>query len=178
MKKVFLLITLFSIASLVEAQTDRFQNLKDQRNAAIERATAPINARYVSELKKLLTFATKSGKLEEAVKIKAEIALFEKESRLGSGTSSKKEFTKDYLVGTKWEQNGAMFKFEKGRFQVFQRDSNGEYVAGGYRNWEILDVEKRKINIFWNTGPDIATLNSRLTKIESSKPLITLIEEN
>ena len=55
-------------------ESKRLALLTNQRNDAVEKARQPIQATYVAELQRMLRHATSSGKLEEAVEIKNELA--------------------------------------------------------------------------------------------------------
>ncbi|MEM7144303.1 MAG: hypothetical protein AAF591_04165 [Verrucomicrobiota bacterium] len=177
---VCLLLSVF-IASPTWAQSDRYKILMEQRNDAIERAVAPINKRYVEELEKLVRVLTASGELEEALRVKKEIALVERLSEAPPETPNGDVFTDRYLIGTKWEvvEGGVpqLLEFQKDTFIVHKKDSAGEWAPGGERRWVIEDLEKRQIRIFWNQGEAVATLTRGFDEMNDGRHKLLRVEE-
>ncbi|MEM7144304.1 MAG: hypothetical protein AAF591_04170 [Verrucomicrobiota bacterium] len=167
--------------SLSWAQSDRFEILKKQRDDAIERAVAPINKRYVEELEKLVRVLTASGELEEALQLKKEIASIKGLDGGRSDAPSGDIFTEEYLIGTRWEmvEGGVSqeLEFQKGFFTTRKKDSSGEWVAGGEREWVIEDLGKRQIRIFWNSGERVATLTRRFDEMHDGRHKLLRLEE-
>lgn len=67
-----LLLTLFAI-SLLGAEPEKLTKLRGNYESAMTKATAPIQKTYISELEKLKIEFTKSGDLESALAVDAEL---------------------------------------------------------------------------------------------------------
>ncbi|MDF1660098.1 MAG: hypothetical protein P1U58_20965 [Verrucomicrobiales bacterium] len=162
-----------------EVKSERLALLQDRRNDAAARATAPIDETYVEELEQMLRNATSSAQLEEAVKIRNELDRL-RPGRALLGDSSNKDFTVESLVGTKWKlerpDEEIMLEFTEDRFLIYKPDSQGVWVAGGYRIWEMENAKRRQIRIFWHNGELVATVSNRLTTIKDAKNTMSRIE--
>lgn len=169
------------IGSATAAESQRLGLLLEQRSDALDRALAPIESTYLEELERLLRKATAGGKLEEAVRIRKEMEEFRKEAPEGDPGEADGEFSEKSLVGTEWEldQSGEtiMLRFAADRFVVHKKGADGEWVAGGYRNWKMENAKRRQIRIFWHYGDEVATVSSRLSTIKDSKNVMRRVEE-
>lgn len=157
---------------------ERLGLLSKQRSAALKRALAPIERKYRQELDRLLRTYTSSGDLEAALKVREELAKY------GDGPSSdndEKGFSKAFLTGTVWEyaigNNPDRLQFGDGKVLVLKGDGSGKFSPGDSREWEMVDVKKRQIRIHWNSGPLVATLNSRLNEMESGARVLERVKE-
>jgi|GEM_PF-2642035 len=89
--------------------TEELQKLKTSHSTASERALTPIKVTYKRELERLMQTYTKSGKLEAALAVKAELALLSEPTATGSSVvdsskkveqASKRELEKLLTTGT------------------------------------------------------------------------------
>jgi len=175
-RPIAILVFTFTISSAVKAQ-DRFELLKEQRVKAIERAVAPINDRYVNELEKLLKTTIASGDLDEAVRIREEIALFKKEqvpmpvSADTQGGGQDGVFERS-LIGTTWTfddpaQGPHRCDFErKGVLRLFRKDDRGRWVEyATTRKWEIINSEARTVKVSWFSSEQVVQISEDLKEI-------------
>ncbi len=158
---------------------ERLALLSRQRSAALERALAPIERKYHKELDRLLRNYTSAGNLEAALKVREELAKY----RDGpSSDDEEKGFSKAFLIGTVWEyaigNNPDRLQFGDGKVLVLKGDGSGNFTPGDSREWEMVEVKKRQIRIHWNSGPLVATLNSRLTEMESGARVLERVRED
>lgn len=141
----------------------------------------PINETYVTELKKLQKELTSAGDLEQAKRAKETMEVFQLNAKVGVGSVSIDELAEHHLVGTSWTHRNVggteVFKFEKGRFQVFKPDGSGGFKPGDYRNWQIESPERRQIRIFYHYGEEIATIDSKFTEMKDTKHVLERIVE-
>ena len=165
------------LANLALGQTSKLQDLQEKRNAAIQRATAPIDDRYVAELEALLKSSISAGELDEAVQIREELERFKKPSvALITPTPAKKEtFSSQWLTGTKWtfvEHDGGLMRtdFQKETFEIHKLDERGAWnqLQGKWR-WEVLSESERTVKIFWWKHEETVTISEDLKNILGSK---------
>jgi len=182
MKAVFALFLLFSLLQLAaHAQSDRLTMLQEQRESAMERAIAPINAKYVQELEKLLKILTASGELKEALIVKEEIAKYKSEGLL---TDGKPELSLKFLNGTLWkniEGSGTgVWKFSNSAFELYKVDDKDqlEPSENGERKYRIADTEKRTIEITWTGGKATHTFNESFTTLEGDGKVFRRLDES
>jgi hypothetical protein len=145
---------------------DRVARLKDSYLAAIDRATQPLTATYLAELTKLKLEFTRSGDLQGALAIEAEInrldALQEPNaSPIGTDApssakrlkafKSKEEFTQ-WLANTKWKAangKGINFKADGKSFAFVDEKTNQETGAA----YPITVLEIGIVTFQWTSGP-------------------------
>ena len=153
--------------------------LNEQKNEAVKRAIEPIQATYVAQLESSLEFATAGSRLEEAVAIRKELKLATS-TKAPQAPPAPKVFDKEFLIGTIWEVSQGddryQWRFQDGRVQRWNPDSDGDYQPGGFLEWEWVDVSKREIRIHWNSGPETVAIKDDLTEIPSSKGVLKLVE--
>lgn len=172
-----MLILLCFFTKPAECQTSQFQNLQEQRNAAIQRVIAPINDKYVAELESLLKSSIAAGELDEAVKIREQLQLFKIPSNEvpPSNPVASKTFSERSLIGTKWtfvEFDGTLMRtdFSKELFEIYKLNEKGEWnKIGGNWRWEVLSESDRTLKIFWKAGEEVVKLSENLKEIEGSK---------
>ena len=168
------LVSSFSLAlaaaSLVCAQQpqlpDRAAKLKESYQAAVDRATQPLTATFLTELKKLKLEFTKSGDLQGALAIEAEINRLDSLKAPGvppmgsaSPATAKRlkalktpeEFTQ-WLANTKWRAatgKGLNFKAD-GKSFAFVDEKTKQETGTAY---PITILEIGIVEFKWGTGP-------------------------
>jgi len=160
-------------------EDERLKFLRERRKTEIQRTTDPIYAKYQVELEKLLNELTRAGKLDEALKVKNEIALLQgtpEDELPGVGGS---EFARE-IIGSTWEidQPGGKVRlvFNDGNFRVHKEAGDGSFVPGDIREWKMEDPERRRIRIFWHYGEEVATVNSKITTMKDTKHVMRRVE--
>ncbi len=89
MKRLLLLIFICSASSLLAQQSnDEISKLRESYTKAVERATEPLKATYVAELKKLMEKHTKAGNLDAALAARNEIESISSPVAASSGPDS------------------------------------------------------------------------------------------
>lgn len=164
------LFTFLATTTAVEAQSTRLEALQAQRNGAIERAVAPINDKYVSELTKLLKATITAGELDKAVEIREEIERFEKAPPKPSVfvPRPQEKFSERWLYDTEWvsvvSNQDVMRKFHKGVFNYYDPDGNGGWnLREGSWKWEIVSEAERTIKItYFSAGEEIVQFSEDL----------------
>lgn len=160
-------------------EDERLKFLRERRKTEVKRTTDPIYAKYQVELEKLLNELTRAGKLDEALKVKNEIALLQgtPEGELpGVGGS---EFARE-IIGSTWkiDQPGGKVRlvFNDGNFRVHKEAGDGSFVPGDIREWKMEAPERRRIRIFWHYGEEVATVNSKITTMKDTKHVMRRVE--
>ncbi|MBK8040028.1 MAG: hypothetical protein IPK22_23285 [Verrucomicrobiaceae bacterium] len=123
--------------SLLAAEPEKLTKLRGSYESAMTKATAPIQKTYTTELEKLKLEFTKSGKLEDALAVDAEI------KRLSGETATKQaEQTPSSRgispIGERWtRQTGVTYDFvPDGTLLTKGRDTPIEKAAKG--TWKLL----------------------------------------
>lgn len=136
MKALLLAVVLVTaLACPVLAEDPDFAKLKQNYQAAVERAKKPLDTTYASELKKLLEKQTKAGKLDDARATMEELEALTGEKVVDtSANASFKDFEK-LIVGTSW-------KHVAGSISSFKKDGTGTKEERGEKRtflWRILE---------------------------------------
>lgn len=136
-----------------------------------------IKAKYFLDLRKLQKMLTEANDLKGATKVEEEIALAESEQ--SSENTSARKFSKNYMIGTKWEYEARgkkyLMVFERRTYKLYGIDGRGRKFVQLQREWKIEDIEGRRISTARGTIP--MTLNKSLTEISMSGATAKLVGE-
>ena len=89
MNRLLIFISICAASSLLaEPSDDEVAKLRESYTKAVERATAPLTATYIAELKKIMEKHTKAGNLDAALAARKEIESLSLAGRAPSGSSS------------------------------------------------------------------------------------------
>ena len=82
-RQLILIAVLIASSTFAQQSNDELGKLRESYTKAVERATAPVKATYITELKKLMEKQTKAGNLDGALAVKSEL-----ETQTGASTSA------------------------------------------------------------------------------------------
>lgn len=130
MKSTFVIYAFFTVIQLLRAaeEPQELTNLRESYQRARERAIAPLQAKYVSGLEALKLRMTKSGKLEDALAVDAELKAITEKADQSKPEGVKPENTPLHLIGD-WYCNGneADVYFIKRHKKAQHRGTIGEW---------------------------------------------------
>ena len=129
MRILFVVFTIAMASSAICAEPDKLLKLRTSYEAAVTRATTPLQKTYLQELDKLKTEYTRAAKLEEALAVADEMKRLEKESEdsknlqpQGASAKSSKKANIEYLMSYRWYFTSVKDSKENGYLITFKSD--------------------------------------------------------
>lgn len=143
MKAILILLT--ALVLPVFGQTTKldadFEVLKKQRDAAVERATEPINKTFILNAKKLVGQAIQAGELDLATKMKQEVLKLEKPVGIAQVLQTGKWLWK---VDGHPEWSGHILQFKPDGSIVSDKEPTN------FKKWEKVNENQIKIILAYN----------------------------
>jgi hypothetical protein len=157
MRSILIFHVLMLSATMALGQTaqpqkspEKLAKLKSSYTSAVDRAVSPLKKTYLTELQKLKTDYTKSGDLEAALAVDAEIKSLEGGSPAANSVSTsaepKKATTKNalekQLVNTSWTMTRTS---DGAAWGTMEFKDKGVLMFNKERKWTVMD--KRKVSL-------------------------------
>ena len=109
MRTLLFFLTVAIASTAISAEPDKLLKLRTSYEAAVTRATTPLQKTYLQELEKLKTEYTRAAKLEDALAVADEMKRHEKASEASNNLQSQsapakssKKATIEYLTSYRW----------------------------------------------------------------------------
>ena len=146
--KIFYFVLMTAVVSAQQGEGPReLKVLTSQYERAVEKAVAPLTAKYLAALKRLKAKLAKEQKLEQALAVDAVIRSVQEQETKGYG-NNKPPFKTDaelrrFLIGTSWEkkeevENGLIF-YSDGSFKSpSMKSPEGKYVISGPKTMSLI----------------------------------------
>ena len=138
------------------------ENLKEQKNQEIHKATIEVNRKYKQRLEALHRAAVRNGDVATALKIETELAALPAVLLIGKKHPTNVEELKAFLDGTTWSMRSGTPTGEELYTHTYSKKGRVKISDGRETSVEFLTVNTIRL---W--GSDIATLTPNFSQFSA-----------